>query len=242
MIEFSSVTHFYSKKSEPAVDGLSFTVGSGEVFGFLGPNGAGKSTTIKLLCGILQLTEGEIKVEGHSMKSDSLEAKKIMAYCPDEPNFFKKLTGRRYVNFIADIFSIPEDVRNERLNEYAARFELTNALDKKLSSYSHGMAQKLSLIAALVHDPKVLVLDEPLVGLDPRSARLVKDIIRERADAGGTVFFSTHVLEVAEDICDRIGIIDEGKIIAVGKTSELRGEGSLEEFFLKVTENDLEIN
>lgn len=242
MIEFSSVTHFYSKKSEPAVDGLSFTVGSGEVFGFLGPNGAGKSTTIKLLCGILQLTEGEIKVEGHSMKSDSLEAKKIMAYCPDEPNFFKKLTGRRYVNFIADIFSIPEDVRNERLNEYAARFELTNALDKKLSSYSHGMAQKLSLIAALVHDPKVLVLDEPLVGLDPRSARLVKDIIRERADAGGTVFFSTHVLEVAEDICDRIGIIDEGKIIAVGKTSELRGEGSLEEFFLKVTENDLETN
>lgn len=242
MIEFSSVTHFYSKKSEPAVDGLSFTVGSGEVFGFLGPNGAGKSTTIKLLCGILQLTEGEIKVEGHSMKSDSLEAKKIMAYCPDEPNFFKKLTGRRYVNFIADIFSIPEVVRNERLNEYAARFELTNALDKKLSSYSHGMAQKLSLIAALVHDPKVLVLDEPLVGLDPRSARLVKDIIRERADAGGTVFFSTHVLEVAEDICDRIGIIDEGKIIAVGKTSELRGEGSLEEFFLKVTENDLETN
>lgn len=240
MIEFSNVSHTYSKKSSPAVDGIDFKVESGEVFGFLGPNGAGKSTTIKLLCGILPLTKGDIKVDGHSMKNDALEAKKLLAYCPDEPNFFKKLTGRKYVSFIADIFKVPEDVRDARLSEYAERFELTAALDKKLSSYSHGMAQKLSLIAALVHDPKVLVLDEPLVGLDPRSARLVKDIIRERAANGGTVFFSTHVLEVAEDICDRIGIIDSGRIIAVGKTSELRGEGSLEEFFLKVTEDDLE--
>ena len=240
MIEFSGVTYSYSKKSAPAVSNLTFNVGSGEVFGFLGPNGAGKSTTIKLMCGIIHLVDGDIKIDGHSMKTDSLEAKKLLAYCPDEPNFFKKLTGRRYVNFIADIYGIPEDVRNERMNELAERFDLIDALDKKLSSYSHGMAQKLSLIAALVHDPKVLVLDEPLVGLDPKSAKIVKDIIRERAKNGSTVFFSTHVLEVAEDICDRIGIIDEGKIISVGKTSELRGEGSLEEFFLKVTENDLE--
>ena len=242
MIEFSSVSHRYSKNAAPAVDNISFTVNGGEVFGFLGPNGAGKSTTIKLLCGILPLSEGDIKVDGHSMKSDALEAKKILAYCPDEPDFFKKLSGRRYVCFIADIFGVPEDKRDERLADLAERFGLTSALDKKLSSYSHGMAQKLSLIAALIHDPKVLVLDEPLVGLDPKSARVVKDIIRERADNGGTVFFSTHVLEVAEDICDRIGIIDEGRIIAVGKTDELRGEGSLEDFFLKVTENDLDID
>lgn len=240
MIEFTNVTHSYSKKASPAVSNLNFKVEDGEVFGFLGPNGAGKSTTIKLLCGILQLAEGDIKVDGHSMKTESLEAKKLLAYCPDEPNFFKKLTGRRYVNFLADIYGVPQDVRDERLAKYAARFDIAGALDKKLSSYSHGMAQKLSLIAALVHDPKVLVLDEPLVGLDPKSARVVKDIIREKANSGDTVFFSTHVLEVAEDICDRIGIIDEGKIIAVGKTTELRGEGSLEEFFLKVTENDLE--
>lgn len=240
MIEFKNITKTYNNTVN-AVSDLSLTVNDGEIFGFLGPNGAGKSTTIKMLVGILPPTQGDILIDNHSIASQSVDAKKIMAYVPDEPKFYQKITGYEYLNFIADIYNVSELQRKEIIKKYAEKFDLVEALKDKVSTYSHGMGQKLSIIAALVHSPKVLILDEPMVGLDPKAARDVKEMMKEHTKNGGIVFFSTHVLEVAQGICDRIGIIQKGKLITSGDVDELLSQAqdsTLEEFFLSVTEVD----
>lgn len=238
MIEFKNISKTYNNKVK-AVDSLNLTINDGEIFGFLGPNGAGKSTAIKMLVGILPPSEGDIIIDNYSIASQSVDAKKIMAYVPDEPKFYQKITGYEYLNFIADIYSVSEMRRKEIIEHYAAKFDLKDALRDKVSTYSHGMGQKLSIMAALVHSPKVLILDEPMVGLDPKSSRDVKEMMREHTKNGGIVFFSTHVLEVAQGICDRIAIIQKGKVIASGDVDELlakANDSSLEDFFLSVTE------
>ena len=234
-LSIRNVSHSYAK-GQKAVSSLSLDVAKGEVYGFLGPNGAGKSTTIKLLSGIMELQEGEIFLGGISLKENPVEAKRILGYVPDESVFYQNMKGIDHLNFIADVFGVGEDERRNIIERYAELFELTGALGKRISSYSHGMKQKLSLIAALLHKPEILVLDEPLVGLDPKGARIVKDIMHEIASEGRSVFFSTHVLEVAEDVCDKVGIIDHGHLIAEGSPDELRGQSSLEDFFLSITE------
>ena len=234
-LSIRNVSHSYAK-GQKAVSSLSLDVAKGEVYGFLGPNGAGKSTTIKLLSGIMELQEGEIFLGGISLKENPVEAKRILGYVPDESVFYQNMKGIDHLNFIADVFGVGEDERRKIIERYAELFELTGALGKRISSYSHGMKQKLSLIAALLHKPEILVLDEPLVGLDPKGARIVKDIMHEIASEGRSVFFSTHVLEVAEDVCDKVGIIDHGHLIAEGSPDELRGQSSLEDFFLSITE------
>ncbi len=236
MLQFVNITKSY-KKGSNAVDDLSLTVPSGSIFGFLGPNGAGKSTTIKMLCTILEPTSGEILFEGKNIKEDLLSYKKQIAYVPDEPQFYQKLSGARYLNFIADIFELPKEVRDERIEKYVDMFELKDALFEPVNTYSHGMGQKLSLIAALIHEPKLLILDEPMVGLDPKASRMVKDIMKETAQKGNTVFFSTHVLEVAQSICTHVAIIDKGKLLRSDLTENLVKDESLEDFFLSVTED-----
>lgn len=236
MLQFVNITKSY-KKGFNAVEGLNLTVPSGSIFGFLGPNGAGKSTTIKMLCTILEPTSGEILFEGKNIKEDLLSYKKQIAYVPDEPQFYQKLSGAKYLNFIADIFELPKEVRDERIEKYVAMFELKDALYDSVNTYSHGMGQKLSLIAALIHEPKLLILDEPMVGLDPKASRLVKDIMKETAQKGNTVFFSTHVLEVAQSICSHVAIIDKGKLLRSDLTENLVKDESLEDFFLSVTED-----
>ena len=236
MLQFVNITKSY-KKGFNAVEGLNLTVPSGSIFGFLGPNGAGKSTTIKMLCTILEPTSGEILFEGKNIKEDLLSYKKQIAYVPDEPQFYQKLSGAKYLNFIADIFNLPKEVRDERIEKYVAMFELKDALYDSVNTYSHGMGQKLSLIAALIHEPKLLILDEPMVGLDPKASRLVKDIMKETAQKGNTVFFSTHVLEVAQSICSHVAIIDKGKLLRSDLTENLVKDESLEDFFLSVTED-----
>ena len=236
MITFREITKAY-KEGVKAVDGLCLELKEGEIFGFLGPNGAGKSTTIKMLVGILPPTSGEILYNGKDIRKDPVAFKRILSYVPDEPKFYQKLTGYEYLNFISDIFGVSEADRRAVITKYADLFGLKEALSDQVSSYSHGMGQKLSLMAALVHDPKVIVLDEPMVGLDPKASREVKDIMRELADNGAIVFFSTHVLEVAANVCDRVGIINRGHLIAEGRVDELlHGDSTLEDFFLDVTE------
>ena len=235
MITFREITKAY-KEGVKAVDGLSLELREGEIFGFLGPNGAGKSTTIKMLVGIIPPTSGEILFNGSDIRKDPMAFKRTLAYAPDEPRFYQKLTGYEYLNFIADIFSVSEDERKRSVNKYADLFGLKDALSDQVSSYSHGMGQKLSLMAALIHNPKVIVLDEPMVGLDPKAAREVKDIMRQLADDGAIVFFSTHVLEVAANVCDRVGIINKGHLITEGRVDELLHDSTLEDFFLDVTE------
>ena len=229
------ISHCYAK-GQKAVSSLSLEVAKGEVYGFLGPNGAGKSTTIKLLSGILEFQEGEILLCDIPLKDNPVEAKRHLGYVPDESVFYQNMKGIDHLNFVADVFGVSSDDRRNLIERYAELFELAPALGKRISSYSHGMKQKLSLIAALLHRPEILVLDEPLVGLDPKGARIVKDIMHEMADEGRSVFFSTHVLEVAEDVCDKVGIIDHGHLIAEGSPDELRGQSSLEDFFLSITE------
>lgn len=237
LIETELLTKRYGEKL--AVDEVSFTVQSGEIFGFLGPNGAGKTTTIKMIVGLLQPTTGRIKVAGYDVQEQPLMAKAVSGYVPDTPHLYQKLSGREMLRFVGDLYGIAPAQINRRMEELLKLFDLTDAGDETIDSYSHGMRQKTALAAALMHDPKILVLDEPTVGLDPKSARLIKDILRQMANRGAAVFLSTHILEIAERMCDRIGIIDRGKLIAVGSMAELRllgkGETTLEEIFLNLT-------
>jgi ABC-2 type transport system ATP-binding protein len=223
-----------------AVDNVSIEVYGGEIFGFLGPNGAGKTTTIKMIVGLLQPSSGVVKVAGYDVQSQPLLAKASSGYVPDTPNLYAKLTGRELLSFVADLYDLDRKQVVRRIDELLRMFDLTEAADDTLDSYSHGMQQKASLAAALMHDPRVLVLDEPTVGLDPKSARLIKDILRQIADRGAAVMLSTHILEIAERMCDRIGIINKGQLVAVGTMEELRrlgqtSEASLEDIFLGLT-------
>ncbi len=223
-----------------AVNNVSFNVYGGEVFGFLGPNGAGKTTTIKMIVGLLQPTSGVVKVAGYDVQTQPILAKAACGYVPDTPNLYAKLTGRELLRFVGDLYNLDRSQVAHRIDELLRMFDLVRAADDTVDSYSHGMQQKASLAAALMHDPRVLVLDEPTVGLDPKSARLIKDILRQLADRGAAVMLSTHILEIAERMCDRIGIINQGQLIAQGSMDELRaldktGQTSLEDIFLDLT-------
>lgn len=220
-----------------AVDNLNLTVKDGEIYGFIGHNGAGKSTTIKAVVGAMAFNEGEIYIDGKSVKRDPLGCKSVTAYVPDNPDIYDHLSGIQYLNFICDIFRVSENDRNERIKKYADLFEISSNLGDLISSYSHGMKQKLVLISALVHNPRFMVLDEPFVGLDPVASHKLKEIMREKCNEGGAIFFSTHVLEVAEKLCDRIGIIKRGRLVAEGSVQEVVGDKSLESFFLEIEEN-----
>lgn len=241
MIEINAVSKSYGGGTKKAVDNLSLTVRPGEIFGFLGPNGAGKTTTIKMLVGLLRPDSGTVRINGCDITSRPLEAKRQIAFVPDTPEVYEKLTGLEYLNFIGDIYNVTAADRRARIERFAEAFELTGALSERISSYSHGMQQKLVLMSALLHNPPVWILDEPMVGLDPRSAHMLKELMAEHTRNGNTLFFSTHVLEVAEKLCDRVAIIKQGRIIACGTLDELRrGRGqsgeSLEEIFLELTE------
>ena len=238
LIETTGLVKRYGDKL--AVNNVSFSVQSGEVFGFLGPNGAGKTTTIKMIVGLLQPTSGSIKVAGYDVQAQPMQAKAASGYVPDTPNLYAKLTGRELLRFVGDLYNLDSRQVAQRTEELLRVLDLNEAADNTIDSYSHGMQQKASLAAALMHDPRVLVLDEPTVGLDPKSARLIKDILRQMADRGSSVFLSTHILEIAERMCDRIGIINKGELVAVGTMDELRslgkaGEVSLEDIFLGLT-------
>ncbi len=239
MISISGVSKSYNKGSVKAVDSLSLEVRSGEIFGFLGPNGAGKTTTIKMMVGLLNPDKGQILLNGKDIQKQPIEARMGIGYVPDNPDMFERLTGMEYLNFMADVYQVPKEKRKEQIKRFLGLFELDDAAQDLIKSYSHGMRQKIILTGALIHDPAVWILDEPLVGLDPKSARLLKDLMRSHCQAGNTVFFSTHVLEVAEKLCDRIGIVNHGKLIAIGTLEELRqGDAaeSLESIFLELTE------
>ena len=243
MIELTNVTKVYGKSATPSVDRLSLTVPEGCVYGFLGPNGAGKTTTIRMITGALKLTEGTITVGGVDITRDPIGAKRQIGFVPDSQDMYDKLTGWEYLNFMADIFGVDEKTRKERADRYLETFELTKAAGDRIQSYSRGMKQKIAVIGALIHEPPVWILDEPMVGLDPRAAFLLKEEMKNQARRGATVFFSTHVLEVAEKLCDRVGIISKGRLLAEGAPEELlnrTGEHSLEEVFLEMTEKDAE--
>lgn len=241
MIKFSNVSKIYGGNNK-AVDSLDLEIREGEIFGFLGPNGAGKSTTIKMLTGIVPPTSGKIEINGFDISSDPLKAKKEIGYVPDNPDMFLRLKGVEYLNFMADMYEVPQEIRASKIENLSKSFEMENALDDKILSYSHGMRQKIVLMGALIHDPNAWVLDEPMTGLDPKSSYLLKEMMRQHADSGKTVFFSTHVLEVAEKICDRVGIINRGKLIFTGGVADLRktlGEdSSLENMFLELTNDE----
>ncbi|WP_292592856.1 MULTISPECIES: ABC transporter ATP-binding protein [unclassified Mesotoga] len=242
MIEIRNLTKIYSG-SVKAVDDVSLTVKEGEIFGFLGPNGAGKTTTIKMIVGLLQPTSGSIHIDDIDVLTSPVEAKMKMGYVADEPLVMEKITGVQYLNLISDVFLVPPKTRAERASKLLQNFKLSDAVKDPVSTYSHGMRQKLSLVAALIHNPDLWILDEPIVGLDPESAFILKQMMRNHVKAGNTVFFSTHVMEVAEKICDRIGIINKGKLEFVGTVDQLRklsGRGSLEELFLEVTGSETE--
>lgn len=226
------------KGNKKAVDNLSLTVESGDIFGFIGHNGAGKSTTIKSIAGVLDFEEGEILINGTSIKDHPIACKKQLAYIPDNPDLYEHLTGIQYLNFIADIFQINSNERTIRIQKYADAFEITPALGDVISSYSHGMKQKIAIISALLHQPKLLILDEPFVGLDPKAALVLKNIMHELCQNGNAVFFSTHVLDVAEKLCNKIAIIKGGQLKANGRTEELIKDKSLEDLFMEVTERD----
>ncbi|MDR1262302.1 MAG: ABC transporter ATP-binding protein [Oscillospiraceae bacterium] len=245
MLKLENVSKSYAKGGVRAVDGLSLEVRAGEVFGFIGPNGAGKTTTIKLITGILSPDEGRITVGGVTLDDDPIAAKRKIGYVPDAQDAYDRLTGLEYLNFMGDIYGVSSRDRAERIKPLAERFELTGALNGIVKGYSRGMKQKLALIGALLHDPPLWVLDEPMVGLDPRAVHVIKRQMRAHCDAGNTVFFSTHVLDVAERLCDRIGILQHGRLIAVGTLDELRsGEtgASLERVFLELTGDDDDID
>ena len=234
MLRIEHLTKKYGEKK--AVDDLSLHIEKGEIYGFIGHNGAGKTTTIKSVVGILDFYEGEIFIDGKSVKKDSLECKRVIAYIPDNPDLYEFMTGLQYLNFISDIFGVEEKERKERIEKYSTAFEIKEDLASPISSYSHGMKQKLTIISALVHDPKLIIMDEPFVGLDPIASHLLKDIMREKCNEGGAIFFSTHVLEVAEKLCDKIAIIKGGKLIKSGTMEEVKGDSSLESVFLELEE------
>ncbi len=234
MLKIDHLTKSYGDKK--AVDDLSLHIKAGEIYGFIGHNGAGKTTTLKSVCGILQFDAGEILIDGHSVKTDPLGCKAQLAYIPDNPDLYEFMSGIQYLNFISDIFGISELDRKERIRKYADAFGLSEKLAAPISSYSHGMKQKLAVISALIHAPKLLVMDEPFVGLDPKAAHLLKTIMRELCDQGAAIFFSTHVLEVAEKLCDQIAIIKDGCLVKCGPTDEVRGDAGLEAVFLELEE------
>lgn len=239
MIEITGVSKSYGGGTKKAVDNLSLTVKPGEVFGFLGPNGAGKTTTIKMIVGLLRPDSGTIRINGYDTVAQPLEAKRQIAFVPDTPEVYEKLSGLEYLNFIGDIYGVSGTERRQRIERFADIFELTGALADRISGYSHGMQQKLVLMGALLHSPPVWILDEPMVGLDPRSAHTLKELMAEHTRQGNTLFFSTHVLDVAEKLCDRVAIIKQGKIVAAGTLDELRqgqANESLEEIFLELTQ------
>lgn len=232
MLDIKNLTKQYGEKK--AVDNLSLHINKGEVYGFIGHNGAGKTTTIKACCGILDFEEGEIHIDGISVKDNPIECKKKIAYIPDNPDLYEFMTGIRYLGFIADIFGISSQKREELIYKYSDMFEITPNLSQLISEYSHGMKQKLAVISALIHEPKLIIMDEPFVGLDPKAAFTLKGIMHEICDNGGAIFFSTHVLEVAEKLCDKIAIIKGGQLIKCGKTEEVTGDTSLESVFLEL--------
>ncbi|MBR5944903.1 MAG: ABC transporter ATP-binding protein [Lachnospiraceae bacterium] len=218
-----------------AADNVSLEVESGDIYGFIGHNGAGKSTTIRAIVGVLDFTEGDIFIDGHSVKKEPMECKKITAYIPDNPDLYENLTGIQYLNFVADVFGIDAATREKRIKEYADRLEITDALGDSISSYSHGMKQKVAIISALIHEPKLMVMDEPFVGLDPKATFVLKEIMHEMCKRGCAVFFSTHILEVAEKLCNKVAIIKAGKIITIGTMEEITSDKSLEEVFMEET-------
>lgn len=232
MLNISHLTKKYGDKK--AVDDLSLHIAPGEIYGFIGHNGAGKTTTLKSVVGILSFDEGEITIGGISIKKDPLACKKMIAYIPDNPDLYDYMTGIKYLNFIADIFSVGDAERKERIEKYAELFEIKASLGQAIASYSHGMKQKLAIIAAWIHAPKLVIMDEPFVGLDPKAAHILKGMMRELCDEGGAIFFSTHVLEVAEKLCDKVAIIKNGKLIRSGSMEEVKGDDSLEEVFLEL--------
>ena len=232
MLKIEHLTKTYGEKK--AVDDLSLHIAPGEIYGFIGHNGAGKTTTLKSIAGILRFDEGEITIDGTSVKNDPLACKKKLAYIPDNPDLYEFMTGIKYLNFISDIFGVSADDRQARIRKYADLFELTNDLAQPIASYSHGMKQKLAIISAWVHEPRLIIMDEPFVGLDPKASHLLKGMMRELCDRGGAIFFSTHVLEVAEKLCDKVAIIKAGKLIRSGTMEEVKGDDSLEEVFLEL--------
>ena len=234
MLRIEHLTKSYDEKK--AVDDLSLHIKAGEIFGFIGHNGAGKSTTLKSAVGILKYDEGKIFINGVSIKDDPIMCKKELAYIPDNPDMYDFMSGIKYLNFIADVFGVPADERMEKIHKYADLFELTDDLAQPISSYSHGMKQKLAVISAWMHDPKLIIMDEPFVGLDPKAAHILKEMMREHCDRGGAIFFSTHVLEVAEKLCDKVAIIKQGRLIKSGTMDEVKGDDSLEEVFLELEE------
>ena len=232
MLYIQHLTKCYGEKK--AVDDLSLHIAAGEIYGFIGHNGAGKTTTLKSVVGILQFDEGEITIDGHSIKAEPLVCKRELAYIPDNPDLYDFMTGIKYLNFVADIFGVGAAERQERIRRYAGAFELTDDLAQPIAAYSHGMKQKLAIIAAWLHQPKLIIMDEPFVGLDPKASHLLKGMMREVCDQGGAIFFSTHVLEVAEKLCDKVAIIKGGKLIRSGTMEEVKGDDSLEEVFLEL--------
>lgn len=241
MIEINNVSKTYNGALK-AVDDISLNIEDGEIFGFLGPNGAGKTTTIKMITGILTPDSGTIKINGKDISENTLQAKKQFGFVPDSPNMFLRLKGIEYLNFMSDIYNVDADERRKRIEMLAQRFEMSNALGDQIQSYSHGMRQKIVIMGVLVHNPPVWILDEPMTGLDPKSSFTLKEMMREHADNKKTVFFSTHVLEVAEKICDRVAIINKGKILFCGKLDQMRehfkSSESLEKMFLEMTEDE----
>ncbi|HAL19376.1 MAG TPA: ABC transporter ATP-binding protein [Ruminococcaceae bacterium] len=232
MLKIENLTKAYGDKK--AVDDLSLHIKSGEIYGFIGHNGAGKTTTLKSVAGILRFDSGEIYIDGRSVKTEPIACKSVTAYIPDNPDLYEFMSGIKYLNFIADIFGVTADERREKINKYAEMFELTKDLAEPIVSYSHGMKQKLAIISAWLHSPKLVIMDEPFVGLDPKAAHLLKGMMRELCDNGGAIFFSTHVLEVAEKLCDKVAIIKDGRLIRSGTMDEVKGDDSLEQVFLEL--------
>ena len=237
MLEIYNLTKSYGDKK--AVEDLSFTVNAGELCAFIGHNGAGKTTTLKCVAGILGFEGGHIRVDGVSPEEDALEVKRRIAYIPDNPDLYDFMTGMQYLNFIGDIFGVPQDVREERIRKYSDALALTDGeIGAMISSYSHGMKQKLALISAFLHDPKLILLDEPFVGLDPKASHVLKEIMKEFCREGGAILFSTHILEVAEKLCDKVVIIKGGRLVAFGSMEEVKGNSSLEDVFLDMEDNN----
>ncbi|MFZ3195091.1 MAG: ABC transporter ATP-binding protein [Bacillus mycoides] len=237
MLEIINFSKTY-KGGKKAVDQLNITVQAGDIFGFIGHNGAGKSTTIKSLVGVIDFEEGEIFVDGHSVKKDPIACKRVMAYIPDNPDLYEQLTGIQYLNFVADVFKVSAKDREKEIQKYGDAFEITPYLGDLISSYSHGMKQKVAIMSAVLHKPKLLVLDEPFVGLDPKAAVVLKGIMKELCEKGSAIFFSTHVLDVAEKLCNKIAMINRGKLALSGEVNSLIKEGSLEELFMKELANE----
>ncbi|MCI6006412.1 MAG: ABC transporter ATP-binding protein [Blautia sp.] len=235
MLKIEHLTKTYGEKK--AVDDLSLHISPGEIYGFIGHNGAGKTTTIKSCCGLLKFDSGEVLIDGVSIRENPIACKAKIAYIPDNPDLYEFMTGIQFLNFVADIFSVSAGDRQERIRKYADAFELTSDLAQPVSSYSHGMKQKLAIISALIHEPKLIIMDEPFVGLDPKASHLLKQLMREICDKGGAIFFSTHVLEVAEKLCDKVAIIKGGKLIRSGTMEEVKGDTTLENVFLELEDN-----